>query len=428
MPAILHPLTRRRLLQSSAAAATLAAAHPAWLATVRAQDADQSDLVDGNTLFALDLYDQLRRDNDGNILVSPLSVSLALAMTYTGAAGDTAAQMAGTLGFDLDQEEIGAAFSTLVDDLVTRGTAEEDEDEGVTARALNIANGLWGEETYPFSDDFIDQLDDDFGAGLELVSFKEDPETARDDINDWVEEHTEGRIEDIVPEGAITTDTRLVLANAIWFYGAWAYPFDPEGTEDGDFTLLDGDTVSVSMMWQHEFMPYLKGTGYQAVELPYAGSGFTFTVIMPDIGEFETIEQDLDSAALNEILGSLESTDIKLTFPKFSFEFDAGLSSVLQELGMVDAFDGDLANFSGMIDDPTADPLFISDVIHKAFISVDEAGTEAAAATVVVMEGASAVEDPVEPIEVIIDRPFVFALRDRKTGTLLFLGRVLDPS
>jgi serpin B len=428
MPAIAsHPLSRRHLLQASAVAA-LAATHPAWIATVRGQDSTLADLVAGNTRFALDLYGELRAGNDGNIIVSPLSISLALAMTYTGAAGDTASQMAGTLGFELDQADLGPAFHDLVDDLVSRGTAEEDEDNGVSARALNIANALWGEESYPFDEDFIDQLDNDFGAGMELVSFKEDPEVARDDINDWVEEHTEGRIEDIVPEGAITTDTRLVLANAIWFYGAWSATFDPENTEDGDFTLLDGDTVDVPFMYQQEFFNLAQGDDYLAIDLPYQGSGFTCTILLPAAGTFEAFEESLDSAFLDDALAGLTSTDVQLYLPKFSFEFDAALSDLLQSLGMTDAFDGNLADFTGMIGDPSADPLFISDVLHKAFIAVDEDGTEAAAATVVIMEGASAMEDEPEPVEVRIDRPFVFTIRDAETGTVIFLGRVLDPS
>jgi serpin B len=423
----LHPLTRRRLLQASAVAA-LAAAHPAWMATVRGQDATLADLVTGNTRFALDLYGELRGGNDGNILVSPLSISLALAMPYTGAAGNTASQMAETLGFALDQADLGPAFRDLVDDLVSRGTAEENEDDGVSARALDIANALWGEETYPFDRDFIDQLDDDFGAGLELVSFKDDPEAARNDINDWVEDHTEGRIEDIVPEGAITTDTRLVLANAIWFYGAWAATFEPDNTEVDAFTLLNGDTVDVPFMYQRENFNLVQADDYLAIDLPYQGSGFTCTILLPAVGTFETFEESLDPALLDETIAMFASTDVQLYLPKFSFEFDAGLADLLRSLGMTDAFDGNLADFSGMIGDPDADPLFISDVLHKAFIALDEDGTEAAAATVVIMEGASAVEDEPEPVEVRIDRPFVFAIRDAETGTIIFLGRVLDPS
>ncbi len=414
------PFTRRRLIQASAAAAALAA-HPAWIATIRAQGTSLDDLVSGNTRFALDLYDNLRQSAEGNLFISPLSISLALAMTYTGASGDTADQMADCLGFDLAPDAIGPAFRDLVDDLITRGSAEDDPSGEVTARALNIANALWGEQTYPFSDDFMDNLEDDFGAGLQLVDFKNEPDAARNDINEWVEENTEDRIQDIVPEGALNADTRLVLANAIWFYGAWANPFEPDDTEDGDFTLLDGDTVSIPFMRQTKFMSYAEGDGFQAVELPYAGSGFSFTVILPDAGEFDTVEESLDTSFLDDLV----STDVRLELPKFSFEFDAALADPLKALGMTDAFNGNLADFFGMIGDPEADPLFISEVLHKAFIAVDEEGTEAAAATIVMMEGATAA--PSEPVEIRVDRPFIFAIRDTETGTLLFLGRVLDP-
>lgn len=416
----LTPVTRRRLIQASAAAAALAA-HPAWIATIRAQDSNMDDLVAGNSRFALDLYDTLRQSAEGNLFISPLSISLALAMTYTGASGDTATQMADTLGFDLDREAIGPAFRELVDDLLARGTAEDDPSGEVTARALNIANALWGEQTYPFRDDFMDNLEEDFGAGLQLVDFRNEPDAARDDINEWVEDHTEDRIQNIVPEGAITVDTRLVLANAIWFYGAWANPFEKDATEDGDFTLLDGDTITVPFMRQNKFMSHAEGDGYQVVELPYAGSGFAFTVILPDEGEFDAVEETLDLGVLEDLV----SADVQLSLPKFSFEFDAALADPLMALGMTDAFDGDRADFSGMVADPTADPLFISGVLHKAFIAVDEEGTEAAAAAIVMMEGATAAES--DPVEVVVDRPFIFAIRDTETGTLLFLGRVLDP-
>jgi serpin B len=404
-----------------AALTALAAAHPAWIATIHAQDSTQEDLVTGNMRFALDLYGTLRESNDANLLVSPLSISLALAMTYAGASGDTANQMATTLGFDLGPDATGPAFHDLVTDLLERGNAEDSADGEVTARALSIANALWGEQTYPFSEDFMTKVEDDFGAGLQLVDFINEPEAAREDINTWVEDHTGDRIKDIVPEGAITPDTLLVLANAIWFYGAWANPFEADATEDGEFTLIDGDTVTVPFMRQNKFMSYAEGDGYQVVELPYAGSGFTFTVILPDEGEFETVEQGLDLGILDE----LASTDVRLAIPKFSFEFDTALADALKSLGMTDAFDPNASDFSEMIGDPSATPLVISSILHKAFIAIDEEGTEAAAATVVMMEGATAMED--EPIEVTIDRPFIFAIRDTETGTLLFLGRLLDP-
>jgi serpin B len=418
-------LTRRHLIQASTAALALAAA---WTPTTHAWGTSADRVVAGNTAFALALYDQLRQDADGNLLVSPCSISLALAMTYAGAAGETATQMAETLGFDADPADLADAFRTLSDDIVERGNAEEDANDGDPARGLTIANALWGEQTFPFSDAYLEQLEDGFGAGLNLVDFTGDPAEARDEINEWVADKTEDRIEDIVPPDAITEATRLVLANAIWFSGPWQATFDPESTEDGDFTLLDGSPVTVPFMFQHESLPYAEGDGFQAIELPYDGSGFAFTILLPDEGEFESFEEGLlDADALQESFDDLEVADVELSMPRFSFEFATSLVDPLTALGMEDAFDPDRADFSGMVDDDTADPLVIGDVLHKAFIALDENGTEAAAATIVEME-ATAMEPSEDLIEVRVDRPFVFAIRDTETGTLLFLGRVLDPS
>lgn len=420
------PFTRRRLLQSSAVA--LAATQvPFWSVATHAQETEDAFLVAGNNDFALRLYDALRQETDGNLLVSPYSVSLALAMVYLGAEGETAAQMAEVLGFDHDPADLATAFRDLSDEMVERGNAEADKETGQAARGLSIANTLWGESTFPFSRTYLDTLNDEFGAGLELVAFSEDPDGARDEINDWVADHTKDRIEDIVPEGAITTDTRLVLANAIWFSGAWSSAFSADNTDDGEFTLLDGETVTVPFMRQTESYPYVAGEGFQAVELPYDGSGFAFTVLVPDAGEFDAFEASLDQVALDAILADLQGVEVRLQLPRFSFDYDANLSDTLKALGMTDAFDGNLADFTGMVDGDTPNPLVIGGVLHKAFIDVNEDGTEAAAATVVMMEATSAQPDA-EPVELVVDRPFVFAIRDAESGTVLFLGRVLDPS
>ena len=222
-------LSRRRLVQSTGAAVA-ASQLPFWSVVTHAQSGDTAELVSGNTDFALDLYTELRQTTDGNLLVSPYSVSLALAMVYLGAEGETATQMADTLGFTLDPSDLAAAFRGLSSDLEERGTVEEDEDKGVAARGLSIANSLWGEASYPFSQGYMVSLDDSFGAELNLVDFADAPDDARVEINDWVADHTNDRIEDIVPEGAITADTRLVLANAIWFAGAWRSSFQPDNT------------------------------------------------------------------------------------------------------------------------------------------------------------------------------------------------------
>ena len=393
---------------------------------VMAQNDATTELVDGNTAFALDLYAVLSED-DGNLFVSPYSISQALAMTYAGARGATATQMADTLHFTLDQSMLPAAFQTLNGDLVTRGTAGADPDNGYPPRSLQIANGLWGEQTFPFSTTFSDQLAGYYGAGLQMADFQNDPDGVRDEINGWVAEHTEDNIENIVPEGAITQDSRLVLANAIYFYGGWLDTFHAKNTTPGDFTLLDGSITSVPFMHQQHFFSYAAGDGYQVIELPYAGSQLAFTVILPDEEQFDIVEQGLDAATLDVALAGLGSRELVLSMPKFEFASSASLADTLKALGMTDAFEANLADFSGMVDASAPSPLVISDVLHKAFIAVDEEGTEAAAATAIMMgEGAGA---PIEdPLEVTIDRPFIFLIRDTQTGAILFIGRVMDPS
>jgi serpin B len=392
---------------------------------VMAQDDATQELVDGNSAFALDLYGVLSQDAEGNLFVSPYSISQALAMTYAGAEGNTATQMAATLHFTLDQSALPPAFQTLNDDLVTRGTAPANPDRGYPPRALQIANGLWGEQTFPFSASFSDELATYYGAGLQPVDFQNDPDGVRDEINAWVAEHTENKIQDIVPEGANTQESRLVLANAIYFYGGWLDTFDAGNTRDGEFTLIDGSVTSVPFMHQQEFFGYASGDGFQVIELPYAGSQFAFTVILPDEGRFEAVEDSLDLSTLGTVLAAAGSRELILSMPKFEFEYSTSLADTLKALGMTDAFDANQADFSGMLDADAPQPLVIGDVLHKAYIAVDEEGTEAAAATAVLMAGAAMPTDP--PLEVEIDRPFIFMIRDTETGTILFIGRVLDP-
>jgi serpin B len=393
-----------------------------------AQDDDAAELVEGNSAFALDLYAELRQVAGGNLLFSPYSVSQALAMTYAGAGGDTAAQMAETLAFTLPQTALYESFGALNADLIARGTVGDDPENGVTARALRIANAMWGEQTYPFDPKYTAGLEQDYGTGLQVTDFINDPEAATEEINSWVAGQTENRIQNIVPPDAISALTRLVLANAIYFYGGWEETFETSDTSEDDFFLLDGATVTAPFMFQQEFLPYARGDGFQVIELPYQGSDFTFTVILPDDGQFKSVEAGLDAATLDAAIEQLASTEVQLYLPKFEFEFGASLAQTLQSMGMTDAFDPQRANFTGMVDETPPEPLYLGDVLHKAFISVDENGTEAAAATVVIGAAGAAPGEPTEPLEVRIDRPFLFAIRDAQTGTLLFLGRVMDPS
>lgn len=381
---------------------------------------DLTALVTGNTALALDLYQALS-DDPGNLFYSPYSISLALAMTYAGARGQTEAQMADALHFTLSQDRLHPAFNALDLELASRGEGAAGKDgEGFR---LNIANAIWGQDGYPFLQEFLDTLAVNYGAGMHLLDFAAAPEPSRVTINDWVADQTEGRIKNLIPQGLITTLTRLVLTNAVYFNAAWAYPFDEDDTSDGPFHTLDASEVTVPMMHLGEELRYAEGAGYQAVELPYDGDELSMVILLPGAGEFKAFEASLDVATLTSVLTGLSRRRVVLTMPKFTYVSQFKLSQVLSDLGMQDAFIPDQADLSGM--DGTRS-LFISEVVHKAFVDVDEAGTEAAAATAVIVGVTSVPIDP--PVEVTVDRPFIFLIRDIQTGTILFLGRVTDPT
>jgi serpin B len=377
-----------------------------------------TELADGNVSFAFDLYRTLSGE-DGNLFFSPYSISTALAMTYAGAAGETAGQMAATLHFTLPAEGLHPAFNAYALDLQSR--AEQVTDG--TPFELSIANSLWGQQGFPFLDQFLDLLAENYGAGMRLVDYENDPEGARKAINDWVSDETRDKIKDLIPQGAIDAMTRLVLANAIYFKAEWLNQFEETATDPEPFHLLDGSAVDIPMMHQSESYGYVLGDSYQAIELPYRYGNAFMLIIMPDEGQFETVEGQLSPEMITDLLGRMTFGPVNLGLPKFTYESEFSLNQALTDLGMTDAFDPGRADFSGM---DGARDLYISQVLHKAFVSVDEKGTEAAAATAVIMELTSAPMG--EPITFSVDRPFVYMIRDQQTGTVLFLGRVMDPS
>ncbi len=383
--------------------------------------ADLDQLAAGNTAFAFDLYQSVRA-RTGNLVYSPYSISLAFAMAYGGARGETAAQMADVLHYTLSEGQFHPAFNALDLDLSRRPDQAADVDEEDRFE-LTIANALWGQEDWPFLPEYLDLLATNYGAGMRLVDFANAPENARRQINNWVSDQTKKRIQDIVPPGMLDASTRLVLANAIYFKATWQYEFDPNETSDAPFYLLDGETVSVEMMRLEtgKNYAYAAGDGWQAIALPYKGGLTEMVIIVPDAGNFEAFESGLTAERYDSIVSALESQQVLLAMPKFTFETDYGLSDTLAQMGMADAFDPSRADFSGMDGQRV---LYVSDALHKAFIAVDEKGTEAAAATIVVM-GVSAI--PEEGINLTIDRPFFYAIRDVPTGTILFMGRVVDP-
>ncbi len=378
---------------------------------------DVQTLTAGNLAFALDLYHVLRGTNN-NLFFSPHSISTALAMTYAGARGETASEMARILHFTLPAEQLFPAFNAL--DLALQPGQPKEKEQPLE---LQGANALWGQQGYTFRPEFLDLLAQNFGAGMRLADFKTAAEAARQAINQWVSEQTQDRIQDLIAPGMIDTLTRLVLVNAIYFKGGWLYPFDPQATHETPFTRLDGSQVNIPVMFwpKAETVRYAQGAGYQMVELPYQGGNAVMTILLPDAGQFAAFEEKLAAAQLTTLLSSLSPQAVKVAMPRFRNESTFNLTQTLRKLGMSTAL-SEAADFSGMTGQRD---LFIGAVVHKAFVEVNESGTEAAAATAVMMKLTSL---PAPSLEVKVDRPFIYLIRDTRTGAVLFMGRVLDPT
>jgi serpin B len=364
--------------------------------------------------FSADLYKILAR-KPGNLVLSPYSVGVALAMTRTGAVGETSKQMDAVLHAALSTD-LNAGFNALDQALAKRPGKYKIGDQTLELE-LATANRLWGQKDFTFERPFLDALAKDYGAGMQIVDYKTAHEAARRTINEWVAARTRDRIKDLIAEGVLDERTRLVLTNAIYLKAAWLLRFNDAVA--GSFHRADGSVVQADLMSQSENLAYGAGDGYQAVRLPYAG-GLSMVVMVPNAGKLSTFESGLDGVALRRIVNGLSGTQVVLSMPKFSFRSKAQLKDALGELGMPIAFT-DRADFSGMT---KQESLEIADVIHQAFIAVDEKGTEAAAATAVVMRSVSA---PLQPVELRIDRPFLFLIQDDETGAILFMGRVADP-
>ena len=381
----------------------------------RASARDLKALVQGNNTFALNLYGTLS-NGEGNLFFSPFSISQALAMTLAGARGETERQMTNTLHYELPQSRLHPSFNALDRELASRGRGLQVEENQFFE--LNIANAIWGQQGYEFLPEFLDVLAENYGAGLGPLDFAGAPEESRARINDWVSEETQDKIRDLLQPGAVNRLTRLVLTNAIYFHASWQWPFDKQLTRELPFHLAGGGVVEVPMMTEtsRDFYGYVKGNGYQAVDVPYSSGEMSMTILLPDEGTFGEFEDSLSAQALERIFEDIEIGHISLTMPLFELESEFSLDQTLSEMGMPDAF-GAEADFSGMTG---TKKLWISEVVHKAVVSVDEEGTEAAAATAVVL--------PVSgPTLVTVDRPFIFLIRDRATGAVLFLGRVMNP-
>jgi len=383
-------------------------------------EANLTQLVQGNTRFGMNLYYSLQQGGE-NIIFSPYSISVALAMAQAGSQGETLQQMNDVLSFSLPFEDLHPAINALQLELNNRENS--DYEEGKKDFELNIVNSIWGEKTYTFLPEYLDLLAENYGAGLRLADFINQPDASRKEINQWVSNQTNDRIQDLLPENTITDLTRLVLTNAIYFKASWLHQFEPGMTQDGDFTLLNGEIVQLPMMHQIETFGYAREDGYQLISLPYEGNKLSMLIILPDENNFAQVEKAIAELDIQNLVRSVSYAQLDLRMPKFKIESSFGLADYLDAMGMKDAFIPGVADFSGM--DGTRD-LFISAIQHKAFIEVDETGTEAAAATAVVVGIESMPID--EPIKVSIDRPFIFMITDNKTGSILFMGRVMNPA
>ncbi len=390
-------------------------------AAVEASSEDIAALADGGNQFAFDLYSRLA--GDGNLFFSPYSISTALAMTAAGARGNTEREMATVLHFPtedvagkasfISRERVVASFGSLQEGLVASRESRGYE--------LHVANSLWGQEGYPFKESFLNLVEKHFGGGFNIADFVGDAEAERVRINAWVEGETREKIKGLIPPGGVDSITTLVLTNAIYFKGQWAARFDEERTTDAAFHGTGGD-ATVPMMYQKGDFRYLENDVVQVLEMPYEGEEVSMLVLLPRIDGprgLEVLEASLTPEVLSDWSWRLREQEVKVYFPRFEMTWGTeDIGDHLAALGIHDAF-GEEADFSGMTD---LKDLFITSVFHKAFVAVNEEGTEAAAATAVVMARLAIVEETIFRA----DHPFLFVIRDDATGSILFMGRVAD--
>ncbi len=375
--------------------------------------------VDGNIAFALDLYQKLK-DQPGNLFFSPYSISTSLAMAYAGARGKTEFEMAKVLHFNLDQTNLPASFGEL--------STRLNQIQRWNRITLTTANSIWCQKDYQFTDAFLNRVHKFYSAEARQVDFDHSAPAAAKEINGWVEHQTQGKIQDVVNPAQFTDLTRLVLCNAIYFKGKWQHQFKVSDTKSAPFHVSTNETVTVPMMYQKgDFkMAYSDDQSVALLELPYSGTDLSMIILLPELeidqDGLPDLEQILTSNNLRLWLGNLDKSSPHETWvalPRYTTTQSFDLVEELQSLGMVSAFDGNTADFSGM--DGTTN-LYVSDVIHKAFVEVNESGTEAAAMTVAIVMTRSMAE------RFIVDHPFIFLIRDNGSGTILFMGRIVDPT
>lgn len=384
------------------------------------------DQVQGNNAFAIELYAQLKDTTKGNLFVSPYSISSAMAMTSMGADGETKSEIDKVLHFNTDRNALATSFSILNDQILTpKGTPEE-------FPQVNIANSMWMQVEKPFMPEFVEVLDKYFKSGIYALNFAHDPEQARQEINQWVENHTHNKITDLFPSGSINHDTHLVIANAIYMQAPWKIQFEKDNTTHEMFYLAEDNMALVEMMNAISTFRFMVNDQFALLEMPYglekegSGADLAMLVFLPkEIEGLAQLEKDISVEKLKAWMDQMDYTDVQVRFPKFKLDYDVSLKETLSKMGMPIAFTS-AADFSGI--SGTRD-VAIDNVVHKAYINVDEKGTEAAAATGVVVGLTSLGEEiDVPPYYFLADHPFLMMIVDKKTDTILFMGRYVDPS
>lgn len=377
-----------------------------------------AEIKRGNIQLSLSLMDEARKP-DENQMISAYSIRTAFAQVYAGARGSTASEINEVLHFNLEADDFHTAMNGVDQALATRNLEAEGPLEAVE---LYTANTFWGSSRVNWRDEYLGLLGRHYGAGIEAIDFGADPEAARAVINQWVEDHTESRIKDLLPRRSIKGTTTAVLTNAVYFKAPWAHKFEADYTHPAPFKLLDGSAIEVDTMNQRTSGDYAAGDGWFAVEKPYRGGDLSMLFIVPDEGNFEDFEATLTHERLTSIVETLEPSQLALSLPKFTFDTTVNLKEPLREMGMSTVF-SNASDLSGMTNDLG---LKVTDAFHKTFIAVDEGGAEAAAATAIVT-GPTTSEPPPATVAR-IDRPFIFAIRDKETGVFLFYGRVVNPT
>jgi len=372
-----------------------------------------NSVVEANNLFAADLYDKYKSEEE-NLFFSPYSISSALSMTYEGAKGKTAEEMQVVLHLPDDKNQIRSDFKNLYNDL----------NKADKTYKLTTANALWAQEDYPFVDEYFNVVDEYYDGKVTNLDFKTDTENSRVTINNWVEDKTNDKIQDLIPAGMLSPATRLVLTNAIYFKANWSNQFDAEDTRDGKFKLSSGQDVDAKLMHKTSNYNYGETGDIQILEMDYLDNDLSMIIILPKDDKLNKVENDFSKDKLKDWKNDMETEKVRVTLPKFKFETKYFMAKDLKEMGMPTAFKYPDADFTGM---SLTDELYIDEVIHQTFVEVAEYGTEAAAATAVIMRLGSA-SPTEEPKIFTADHPFIFIIQQKDTGNILFMGRMSNPS